>query len=77
MQQIFKMLSEQAIGLRTKAVKALTQIVSVDSNILARVYIFFIDFHLFMNEFLPSSNELSSMRVLSSLRNTHKGSLWN
>ena len=37
MQQIFKMLNEQAIGLRTKAVKALTMIVSVDPSILARV----------------------------------------
>ena len=40
MQQIFKMLNEQAIGLRTKAVKALTMIVSVDSKILARVRLF-------------------------------------
>ena len=31
------MLNEQAIGLRTKAVKALTMIVSVDPSILARV----------------------------------------
>ena len=37
MQQFFKMLTEQAIGLRTKAVKALTMIVGVDPSILARV----------------------------------------
>eukprot|EP00794_Sanderia_malayensis_P008158 gene8158-9031_t len=36
LQQIFKMLNEQAVALRTKAVKALTSIVSTDPNILGR-----------------------------------------
>lgn len=53
MQQIFKMLSEQAIGLRTKAVKALTMIVSIDSNILARVsFVFFSHFIVILMLFL-------------------------
>ncbi len=37
--QIFKMLNETAVALRTKAVKALTAIVSVDPSILARVWL--------------------------------------
>ena len=37
LQQIFRMLNEPAVALRTKAVKALASIVSVDPNILGRV----------------------------------------
>ncbi|XP_065070069.1 nipped-B-like protein A isoform X2 [Rhopilema esculentum] len=36
LQQIFKMLNEPAVALRTKAVRALTSIVTVDPNILGR-----------------------------------------